>query len=144
MNPRKSLAERELTGNPGKRPEVARPRAAPGEPDVPDEIMADDFARAEWFRITSILRDEGRLTQYDGGMIETTCQAFSMTKRAYAEIAGKVVVPGDRGMVKNPAVQIWRESRDGYQRGCDSLGVSPGKRDVVKAEPAQDAFGQLD
>lgn len=144
MSHKKSLAERELNNNPGWQSMVPAPRVTPGEPDVPDQIITCEFGRAEWFRVTSILRDEGRLSQFDGGMILVACQAFELMQKAWAAIGGEVMIESrDRGLVKNPAVQVFRDSFDSYKRGCEMLGVQPSSREVAKVEKDSDPFGQL-
>ena len=151
MNPKKSNADRELNNNPGKRSMVATPRVTPGEPSVPSEIGGSDLAMSEWFRLTSILRDEGRLSQFDGGQIMAACMAYEVMVFAYIAYDGKILVDNGRqggedgrgGLVKNPALQIFRDGKDSYERACNSLGVNAGSRDVVKADPDVDPHGQL-
>lgn len=100
---------------------------------------------AEWFRVTSILRDEARLSQFDGGMILVVCQAFELMQKAWGCIGGNVMVESrDRGPVKNPAVQVFRDAFDSYKSGCAMLGVQPSSREVAKVDPNLDPHGMLD
>ena len=151
MNPKKSLAERELNNNPGNRPMTVVQRVAPGEPDVPEYILHSTLAMQEWFRIVSILGQEDRLTQFDGGQISAACMSYEVMVRAYVAFGGNILVDNGRtggddgrgGLVKNPALQIFRDGKDSYERACNSLGVNAGAREVAKADPNEDPHGQL-
>jgi len=144
MSQKKSLQERLLNGNPGNQSTAVVQRVAPGEPDVPEYILHSTLAMQEWFRIVSILGQENRLTQFDGGQISAACMSYEVMVKGYEGYAGKVTIDSrDRGMVKNPALQIFRDGKDSYERACNSLGVNAGAREVAKADPNEDPHGQL-
>ena len=66
---------RDLEGNPGKRPINDRePRAPAGIPDCPEFL--DDEAKAEWFRMVTVLKEMGLLSLADRSALAAYCTAY--------------------------------------------------------------------
>jgi P27 family predicted phage terminase small subunit len=140
---RKSAAADELDNNPSKRKRDRR-RAAPSAPAKPKGLGAR--AAEEWKRITRQLEGEGRLSQVDLTLIADHCMVVERIEQAEVAIDKLgLLVPGERGMVKNPAVQMSRDYRDRFHRGLQLLGLDPGRRDAAPPSAVQeDPEGLLD
>lgn len=140
---RKSAAADELDNNPSKRRRNRR-KAGLNKPKLPKELSG--LAREEFERIVRHLEQEGRLSQVDETLVVDHCLVVARIQEAEAAInLHGLLIPGERGLVKNPACQIARDYRDRYHRGLQLLGLDPGRRDA--APPVQgtdDPEGLLD
>lgn len=143
-NKKKSAAVKRLNGNPGKRKIDAPLISAPGYPPVPAGLVG--AAREEWDRVCAILDGEKRLRVHDGGLILTHAKLYGRLALCSDGIDQQgLVVGGQRGLVKNPLVQIERNYVILYLNSCSALGIAPGKRDVANVDTAGiDADGLLD
>jgi len=74
-----------LAGNPGKRAiNRSEPAIPNGIPDCPSFL--DDEAKAEWFRVASILNQMGLLTRADRSALAAYCTCYSRWVSAEAEV----------------------------------------------------------
>ena len=143
MNRKKTSAERDLSGNPSRRPTIPRPKAAPGIPRMPKGLPED--AQAEWKRVIAILGDEDRLSKHDGGLILHHVMLFARLCECQRIITtGGIMVKGQRGTVKNPCVQLERSYSQLYLKSTEVLGIDPRRRDVAPKATGDDPDGELD
>ena len=83
--PPQPIPLRILRGNPGKRPIGYAPQPEkPPEPPLPPSFMVDEFARAEWFRISGLLHGLNLLTWIDLNPLAAYCTSVARWRRAEA------------------------------------------------------------
>ncbi|MBI3357922.1 MAG: P27 family phage terminase small subunit [Nitrospirae bacterium] len=76
----KPTALKVLQGNPGKRKlNTDEPEYAIGAPDKPDWL--DQYASAEWDRLSAVMLEGRLLTKADWGILLSTCLAYSQMHR---------------------------------------------------------------
>jgi P27 family predicted phage terminase small subunit len=102
------------------------PKPRPENPNPPTWLGRE--AKAEWRRL---MRDmvPGLLTPLDRQVMSVAVESWSRwtTATRLVDRAG-IVVKGDRGFVKNPAIQIARDA-EATMKGCwAELGLSPAAR----------------
>ncbi len=72
---------------------------------------------------------EGLLTPVDRQVMTTACETWARWVAATQQVTKLgVLVAGDRGLVKNPAVQIARDAEATLARCWAELGLSPAAR----------------
>ena len=139
MTKRKATALRLLQGNPSHRPlPKGEPRpllvSARCPLDLPDE------ARPFWRRLAPKLRRLGLLTELDTLAVADMCLCLARLKAAEDLIAREgLLVPGERGLVKNPACQLAREYRAAAVKWGARFGLTPSDRSGLSVglpEPA--------
>jgi len=99
-------------------------------------------ARNEWNRLIKGMVP-GLLTPLDRQVMTVAAECWSRWVRATRDVNKRgIVVPGDRGMVKNPSRQIARDA-EGTMRQCwAELGLSPAAR--TRLELPESDEGDLD
>jgi P27 family predicted phage terminase small subunit len=116
-----------IEGNPGKRRLVEPPKAPPRRPRCPEWLTP--YAKTTWRRLVVILDDLGLLTLADRDTMAALCEAVSRFKASTEKIAASdVLVKGDRGPVKNPAIQIQRDATRDIATFSAMFGLSPADR----------------
>lgn len=114
-----------------KRPSRARgpepaPRALDVEPppDLPDEL------RAVWDRTLAELTHMGLVTSADVDALVTYCEAVVMRRAAYKLVpSGAILIRGAKGnLVRNPALQAWRDAAAVQRSMLIEFGLSPKAR----------------
>lgn len=140
----KAAQSKKLAGNPGKRPEGNAPRL-PGAPAAPPSLPEE--ARAEWDRMVILLGRRGDLSELDQAGLADYCLCKVRLEQCEEDIGKRgVLIEGQRGFVKNPALQIARQYRAALQRWVDFFGLAPaprGRISVPKSEPADDPDGMF-
>lgn len=97
------------------------------EPERPKGLSK--VARAEWARITGLLRERGILDALDQTALGDYITCWERLRECEADINARgVLVDGDRGKVKNPAVQIARTYRNALMLWCKEYGLTYGSR----------------
>jgi P27 family predicted phage terminase small subunit len=116
-----------IEGNAGKRRLQAPPKATPEKPRCPGYLTP--YGKTTWRRLVVILDDLGVLTAADRDTMAALCEAVSRFKAATELIAKTdVLVKGERGPVKNPAVQIQRDAARDLATFSAMFGLSPADR----------------
>lgn len=116
-----------IEGNPGKRRLAEPAKAAPQRPRCPSYLTP--YAKTTWRRLVVVLDDLGILTGADRETMAALCEAVSRFKAATEKIAASdVLVKGDRGPVKNPAIQIQRDATRDIATYSAMFGLSPADR----------------
>lgn len=137
---------RHLRGTP-TRAAGQRVKAAPSAPNPPTWL--DREARAEWRRVVPELDKLGILARLDRASLATYCDAWSRWVQARHLIAenGLVVDNPERGPVKNPAWQVYRDAAATVQALAKELGTTPAVRlrmTLPEKDAADDGAGLLD
>lgn len=133
----KSLSQKVLEGNPGKRALKNEPRPTLGDPPMPEGLTAD--ARAEWFRVLPELRKMGILAVCDGADIAGYCQARARWLQAEAIVEKEGPVVDEPVLIngvatkfvrkkKHPAVTVSNQAAVLMKSFAAELGLSPTSR----------------
>jgi P27 family predicted phage terminase small subunit len=125
----KSAASKELRGNPGKRP-IAEPANLRGIPQPPAALPEE--ALPEWRRVVKLLSDRGDLSELDQAGLADYCLC-RLRLAECEELIGRdgALVPGQRGLVKNPAIQIARQYRSALAKWAELFGLTPASRSRI-------------
>lgn len=117
-----------LEGNPGKRPlPQNEPKPRPLAPKCPSRLPRE--AKRHWKELAPKLEKLGLLTEVDGQAFADYCLCLARLEEAEKDIRERgILVPGDRGKVKNPACQIAREYRAALQKWAARFGLDPQSR----------------
>src|SRR5437763_1819200 len=110
------------------------------EPEMPKGLDAD--GRREWRRIIRLLRLRDVLDALDQVGLADYLVCWRRLRECEADIATRgVLVDGDRGRVKNPAVQLARTYRDALLKWSREFGFTVASRTrlaMLEARPAVD------
>lgn len=88
-----------------------------------------------WRRYHRILSDAKVLTEGDAVGLEAMAYHYDAMVQAYQDLKERgPLVEGDRGMVKNPSLQILRDSSTALYRWAGAYGLTPVSRTKVEAE----------
>ena len=106
---------------------TARPKAPPGIPPAPTYLRRE--ASAEWQRVVRGLDAMGILATIDRAVLTAYVETWAVWKEARDDLAKRGhLVEGDRGKVKNPSWQIYREATTVLANLARELGLTPGAR----------------
>jgi P27 family predicted phage terminase small subunit len=109
------------------------------EPTMPPGLSAD--AEREWVRVTDHLRSRSALDALDETAIADYVTCWSRLRECEATIdTDGLLMPGDRGLVKNPACQLARTYRTAMLAWAKELGLTFASRTrigVFEAEPEE-------
>jgi P27 family predicted phage terminase small subunit len=131
---RKSGARKKLET--GRVPEAAP--NLPGVPSMPSGLPRR--ARQEWARVVVLLGERGDLSELDQAAIADYCRCVAGLERAEADVVARgTLIRGQRGLVKNPSLQIAREYRTALAKWTDLLGMNPASRNRMALPDASDA-----
>ncbi len=140
----KPLALQDRRGNPNKRPPKV-PQHLPGVPEPPASLPP--AALNEWERLTRLLSARGDLSELDQAALADYCLCRVRLEECERQIAEQgVLIHGQRGLVKNPALQIARQYRAALQKWSDLFGLTPasrGKINIPKQEIHDDPDGMF-
>ena len=135
MGAKKPAAIKRLEGNPGQRPILPEPEIGPeGIPDAPGWLSGEAFE--EWARVTKALASvPGLLRTVDRAGLVAYCEAWGTFVEAAREVRERgVLLRGKTGeMVRNPAVQIARDSAKELKVWCTEFGFTPSARGRMHA-----------
>lgn len=107
------------------------------EPEMPKNLPPD--AKKEWRRIVNLLRMRGVLDALDEASLHDYLVCWSRLRECEADIAERgVLIPGDRGKVKNPSVQLARQYRDAFVAWCREFGFTVAARTRLSIGNAKD------
>jgi P27 family predicted phage terminase small subunit len=112
------------------------PKPSPKNPNPPTWLARE--AKAEWRRLMRGMVP-GLLTPLDRQVMSVAAESWARWTRA-TRLVDKlgIVVEGDRGLVKNPAIQIARDA-EATMRGCwAELGLSPAARSRLEMPESED------
>jgi P27 family predicted phage terminase small subunit len=110
----------------------------------PPAWMSKDGKQA-WRDIAKGLGDS--VYALDGLSMMLMCEAFSAAQGAAKDLAsrGPLVQSRDRGLVKNPALQILRDAGATFRAFADAFGLTPGARRRLGIDLSEEAdTGLLD
>jgi len=134
--------------NPDKKRRSRERLAGRGEPKMPAGLTRE--ARAEWRRVTALLRARGVLDGLDQIALADYVLCWTRLGECERDLGERgVLVKGDRGQVKNPSAQLAREYRTSLLNWCRELGLSPASRERLafpaapKSDPALNPFLQF-
>lgn len=120
-----------LRGNPGKRP-LKRTETVAKKMSKPLKMPKDlpDSAQKEWRRVVPTLFKLGIVNHLDQMALADYCLCVHRLEQCEQEVTDKGVLiqSRDRGMVKNPALQLAREYRTSIQKWADQFGLTPSSR----------------
>lgn len=129
--PPKPTAVKAITGNPGQREIGSEPVPDSGNEKTtthcPPELKGEAFA--EWNRLAPELYRLGLLTKVDRSYFQAYCESWGTYYDAmrYVEDHG-IIIEGRQGPVKNPAMQVAKDSLDGMLKFGTRFGLSPADR----------------
>lgn len=102
---------------------------------------------SEWRRLTELLSARGDLSELDQAALADYCLCRVRLEECERLIAEQgVLVRGQRGLVKNPALQIARQYRAALQKWSDLFGLTPasrGKINIPRQEIDDDPDGMF-
>lgn len=114
-------------------------------PDPPPSLPQK--ALSEWERLTRLLAARGDLSELDQAALADYCLCKMRLEECEAKISQHgVLVKGQRGLVKNPALQIARQYRAAMQKWGEYFGLTPasrGKINIPKHEINDDPDGMF-
>ena len=119
-----------------------------GTPTPPTWLPRE--ARAEWRRIVAVCSKHPTWLQHtDRAVLTAYCLAWSVYREAAESLVRDgVLIPGRspsngarRGLVKNPAVQIVRDSGEQVRRFARELAFSPDSRQRIAIGPSEEDDG---
>lgn len=128
----KPTAIKVLEGNPGHRPVNDRePKAPPGMPSCPKWL--DKRAKAEWKRMSAILKPLGLLTNMDRAAFAGYCQAYGRWQEAEEELSktGLVFSTPSGYMQQSPYVAISQANLKTVIKFCEQFGLTPTARSRI-------------
>ncbi len=134
--PAKPTAEKARRGNPGKRPLAAVAMNIPGLPAPPRALPAE--ALPEWRRVTKLLLDRGDLSELDQAGLADYCLCRIRLEQCEADITSRgLLVEGQRGLVKNPSLQLARQYRSAMAKWVELFGLAPLSRQRINVPPPE-------
>jgi len=141
---KKPTALKVLEGNPGKRPlPQNEPKPKPVAPKCPSYFGPE--VKKKWKQMAGRLERMGLLTEVDGPAFADYCVCLVRLDAAEKDITERgLLVPGDRGMVKNPSCQIAREYRAAAQKWAARFGLDPASRSGMDVTPPEREVDELD
>jgi P27 family predicted phage terminase small subunit len=121
------------------------PKPRPLAPKPPRGLPKE--ARRWWRELAPKLEPLGLLTETDGPAFADYCLCLARLDAAERDIQERgLLVPGERGMVKNPSCQLAREYRAAVQKWAARFGLDPQSRtglDVKGDEKEVDEFEEF-
>lgn len=151
----KPSRQRELEGNPGRRPlnkdepDIDKPSAAADAPPI--ELADDVVASAEWARLMPLMRKSRAITEGDRGSLLSLCQQWSRYLTANGKVAtGGMVVRAPSGYpMPNPYIGIANKALGNCIKLWVELGLTPSARSRVKTTGGggpfpDDVFAEFD
>lgn len=140
--PPKPTKLKELSGNPGKRPQnKAEPKPATKRPPCPQHIQGE--ARKEWNRITKQLMALGLLTEVDRAALAAYCQCWARWVQAEEEMRRenfKMITTTDSGYpVVSPWLNVANAAMKQMLRYLTEFGMTPSSRSRVTVVTEQEA-----
>ncbi len=114
------------------------PAPRPTLPELPDDVS--DEVRAVWDRTLAELEGMGLAFAADGPALRCYCEAVVIHGRASSLLAaGDVLVEGARGnLVRNPVLQIQRDSATTIRAFAQEFGLTPSARSGIRGGKAND------
>jgi len=115
----------------GNGPMPTPSQSANEPPEMPEDLPPE--ACPIWRALVPKLIDLGIVTSLDTVALGDMCLCIARLAACERDITGRgVLVEGDRGKVKNPALQIAREYRTALQNWARRFGLTPGDRDRIE------------
>lgn len=151
--PPKSTTQRQLEGNPGKRPinqEEPQPPALTEAFDAPPpELGTDALAIAEWSRLAPMLRQCRQISEADRSALIALCLEWARYLTAMKRVheLGLVVTTRSGYPMTNPYLLVATKALAGCNKLWPELGLTPSSRSRVKLvgpAPAEDPFAEFD
>lgn len=145
----KSSAQKELDGNPGKRPinrdEPQPPAPAEAFDAPPPELDDQPVAAAEWRRLAPMLRQARQVTEADRGALIALCLEWGRYIDATKKVqqSGMVVKAPKSGYpMPNPYLAIATRALAGCNKLWPELGLTPSSRSRVRTTGPLPAAGE--
>jgi P27 family predicted phage terminase small subunit len=135
-----------LDGNPGKRRLNAREPSAPEGISEPPAWL-DDEARAEWFRIVTILADMGVSSTADHAALEAYCTIYSRWVQAEAQVRkfGTIVKSPEKGFpMTSPYLTVANQALEAMRKFLVEFGLTPSSRSRIHLPSESDAASEFD
>jgi P27 family predicted phage terminase small subunit len=105
------------------------PQPAVGDPRYPGMLSRE--AKAEWRRLIKAL-PAGLLTPADRQVMSVAAQAWYRWYLATVAVNETgILIEGERGLVKNPAIQVARDAEQTLRQCWAELGLSPAARQRI-------------
>lgn len=110
---------------------------ATGIPEPPEWL--GELGMETWRKLAPGLHARGVLTEWDLDAFAVLCQAVASHRQA-SELLNRssVLIQGDRGLVKNPALQIARDSAQVIRAFAQEFGLTPSARSGLRVEEVTD------
>ncbi len=139
---------KKLAGNPGRRPlNKNEPKIREGKPRCPSHL--NDYAKAEWKRIASLLYKAGLLTHIDRALLAAYCQNYGRWVEAEMKLKemeeqfkiGQVLKTSNDNYVQNAWLGIANRAQDKMSKIAIEFGMSPSSRSRVIVEIGGEEVG---
>lgn len=113
-------------------------------PDAPSHLT--ESAKAEWDRVTPVLKKLGLITDLDMAALAAYCQAYGR----WHEAETKIKELGDKGLVETTPsgykqmsvlLQVSNRAVDQMHKFMTEFGMTPSNRTSVTPSPQPDLFG---
>jgi P27 family predicted phage terminase small subunit len=149
----KSSAQRQLEGNPGKRPFNKDEPQPPPLPDAlyetpPPELAGNPVAQAEWLYQAPKLRRARQISAADRSALIALCLEWARYLTAQAKVAEKgLVIAAPSGYpMPNPYLAIATRALQQCIKLWPELGLTPSSRSRVTTVPDgdEDQFAEFD
>lgn len=124
--PPKSTVDRELRGNPSRRPfNKNEPKPKSGLPPAPKHLGKE--AKAEWRRTGKLLVKEKRMAPIYKGTFAMYCVAWQRWVEAEEELkrSGTVLVSKKGYMFQSPYLSISNTAMNHMRKAIEAMGLSP-------------------
>ncbi len=115
-----------------------RPKPSLKVPKAPEWVSFG--ARQVWNRLAPELHEKGVLTSWDLDAFAAYCEAVIHHRDACKQVDEEgIVVQGDRGMVKNPALQLVRDNAQLLRGFAQEFGLTPSARSGIELPTSEES-----
>jgi P27 family predicted phage terminase small subunit len=130
-----------LSGDRPDRVNRAEPQVPAGEIEAPPWLGGQ--ARDEWDRLAPVLIRMGVLTVIDVDSLGVYCEALAHYQQAARLVdQSAVLIGGQRGLVKNPAMQVIRDQAAIIRAFAREFGLTPSARSEMVNDGASRVPGE--
>lgn len=118
------------------------PKPRPGWPEIPEEVEADDYARAKWFQTCQTLDEMRILTTADLDLLAAFCRTYSEYRKRLAHMDEHgITFDTEKGPKITPQAQDVHKYADRMLKQIAELGLTPSARSRIKVPDSKEDSG---